>query len=405
MCDMMKMMRSCVLLFSLLQALFLSATSDSGLADRFVKMGFENVKVGETGGVVYAAFEDPTNRGTYRGLGIMLEQLSQYYLDAERFEVVVLDSKIPKVCVHATHAGGQWSQHVDYEVDRAMEVLKTVDERGSSLGKIDVTFYPKVSVDNHRLDVLYEYAVAIAPSVETTLWRGNRITVQPVVPLIGGNLYDNNTLKYLRIGIADIEQEFMKGGCWSLKAAAGIIYSNFAGVHAEAGYQVSDALGLKLRIGLLGEAYVDKAGYHFETPDKFTFLAKADYYERLSRLQIQLTAGRFGYGDYGGRMDVTRHFGDYAIGVYGVLTGGEHNAGFHFAIPMMGKKQKRNGKIRLRLPEYFNWEYSMVSHFRYASDNMGREYTTRADENRSARYFQAEYIEQNLQRFLDGIVK
>ena len=99
-------------------------------------------------------------------------------------------------------------------------------------------------------------------------------------------------------------------------------------------------------------------------------------------------------------MDVTRHFGDYAIGVYGVLTDGEHNAGFHFAIPMMGKRQKRNGRIRLRMPEYFNWEYSMVSNYRYANENMGREYTVRADENRSARYFQAEYIEQSLQRYL-----
>lgn len=195
----------------------------------------------------------------------------------------------------------------------------------------------------------------------------------------------------------------MKGGRWSLKAAAGILYSNFMGANVEAGRQLTDALGLKLKVGYLGEAYVDNKGYHFVKPDKLTFLAKADYYERFSRLQVQLTAGRFVYGDYGGRMDVTRHFGDYAIGVYGVLTDGEHNAGFHFAIPMMGKRQKRNGRIRLRMPEYFNWEYSMVSNYRYANENMGREYTVRADENRSARYFQAEYIEQNLQRYLNGI--
>lgn len=47
----------------------------------------------------------------------------------------------------------------------------------------------------------------------------------------------------------------------------------------------------------------------------------------------------------------------------------------------------------------------MVSYYKYAEENMGREYTTRADENRSARYFQAEYIRQNLQKYLAGDVK
>lgn len=396
-----------MLVFSLQWALLVFAQSDSELSERFVKMGFENVRVsGTIENVVYAAFEDPTNRGTYRGLGIMLEQLSLYYLETERFEVVVLDSKIPKVCAHARLDDGKWNVRVDYDVEETMAVLGEAEEKGSSFGKIDVTFYPKISLDNHRLDVLYEYAVAIAPSIETTLWRGNRLTLQPVIPLFGGNLYDNNSLKYCRIGIAAIEQEFMKGGgSWSLKTSAGILYSGLAGIHTEAGYQMSEALGVKFRVGYLGKAYVDNAGYHFCTLDMFTFLAKADYYERMSRLQIQLTAGRFAYGDYGGRLDVTRHYGDYAIGVYGVLTGGEHNAGFHFAIPVMGKRQKREGRIRLRLPEYFNLEYSMVSYYRYASDNMGREYATRADENRSARYFQAEYIQQNLQRYLDGVVQ
>lgn len=401
----MRMKRYCILLFVMFGALVGVAQSDAGIASRLVGMGLENVRVGIRDSVVYAVFEDPTYRGTYRGFGTVIEQLSLHYPDVERFEVVALDSKVPKVCVHARRFAGRWSLDADYDVEETMAVLAKAEERGNSFGKIDVVFYPKVSLDNHRLDVLYEYAVSIAPSVETTLWRGSRITIQPVIPLGGGNLYKNNTLRYCHIGVAGLEQEFLKGGKWSLKAAAGFISVNFMGVHAEVGRQLTDALGVKLRIGCLGEAYADNKGYHFGTPDKLTVLAKADYYERFSRLQVQLTAGRFVYGDYGGRLDITRHLGDYAIGVYGILTGGEHNAGFHFAIPMMGKRQKRSGRIRLRMPEYFNWEYSMVSNFRYADENMGREYATRADENRSARYFQAEYIQQNLQRYLDGVTR
>ena len=150
----MKMKRYCILVLLLLKTFLCMAKSDVDIMSRLVDMGFENVRVGVEDNVVYAAFEDPVYRGTYRGFGIMLEQLSQYYLDAERFEIVVLDSKVPKVCVHASHVDSRWSLEADYEVENAMAILDNTDENGNSFGKIDVTFHPKVSIDNHRCDVL-----------------------------------------------------------------------------------------------------------------------------------------------------------------------------------------------------------------------------------------------------------
>ena len=111
----MKMKRYCILVLLLLKTFLCMAKSDVDIMSRLVDMGFENVRVGVEDNVVYAAFEDPVYRGTYRGFGIMLEQLSQYYLDAERFEIVVLDSKVPKVCVHASHVDSRWSLEADYE--------------------------------------------------------------------------------------------------------------------------------------------------------------------------------------------------------------------------------------------------------------------------------------------------
>ena len=134
-------------------------------------------------------------------------------------------------------------------------------------------------------------------------------------------------------------------------------------------------------------------------------MAKADYYEHHSKLQLELQAGRFLYGDYGGRFDVTRHFSEYAIGVYAILTGGEHNFGFHFAIPMGGKRQRRNGFVRVRLPEYFNLEYSMQSYFKYWQEKMGRRYSTQPDENRSAHYWEPKFVEQYVSRILNGTFK
>jgi hypothetical protein len=119
-------------------------------------------------------------------------------------------------------------------------------------------------------------------------------------------------------------------------------------------------------------------------------------------VQVELQGGRFTYGDYGGRVDVTRHFAEYAIGVYGILTEGEHNFGFHFAIPFGGKRQKRNGYVRVRLPEYFTWNYSEKSNFKYALENMGKSYVTQPDQNHSAHYWEPAFVEEYVERTLNG---
>ena len=80
------------------------------------------------------------------------------------------------------------------------------------------------------------------------------------------------------------------------------------------------------------------------------------------------------------------------IGVYGMYTDGEINGGFHFAIPLPGKKWSRNPGVRVRQADYFAMEYSMESWGRYADEKMGETYRTRPDENRSNRFFQPEYI-------------
>lgn len=354
-------------------------------------------------GVVYAALENRVMRGTWRGAGLVLTLMGETFPEAGSFVTVILDDGVPRVRVQVWRsAEGRWKVLADYDVDKVMHLLADAEEKNSSRGRIDITLHPKVSIDNHRLDVLCEYAVAVAPAFETSLWRGNRITLQPVLPLIGGNLRRDNPLRYLRVGIADISQELLRGGRTGLTVAAGMFYPGFAGVHADASWMATGELTLRAKAGLMGEAVAGDGRYSFGKIDKLTVMAGGEWFEPRSRLQVQLSGGRFVYGDWGARMDVTRHLGDYAVGIYGVWSEGEHNAGFHFAIPMDRRYHGRRGRVRLRMPEYFGWEYEMVSYYKFAGENMGRSYGTWADDNRSARYFQAEYIRLNLQRMMDG---
>lgn len=211
------------------------------LAARLASAGLENVRaaVGDDG-VVYAALENRVMRGTWRGAGLALRLMGEALPEAGNFVTVILDDGVPRVRVKARRTDNErWTVWVDYDVDEAMDRLAGAAERNSSRGRVDITVHPKVSIDNHRLDVLCEYAVAVAPAFETSLWRGGRITLQPVIPLFGGNLRRENPLRYLRVGIADISQE----------------------------------LTLRVKAGLMGEAVAGDGRYSFGPIDKLTVMA------------------------------------------------------------------------------------------------------------------------------------
>ena len=166
------------------------------------------------------------------------------------------------------------------------------------------------------------------------------------------------------------------------------------GSQAEMKYRTANG---RLELGAMAGATVqsvltDDEGWYISRKLRMNAALKASVYEPRFNLQFDLQAARYLYGDYGVRGDCTRHFGEYAIGVYGMYTDGEINGGFHFAIPLPGKKWSRNRGVRVRQADYFAMEYSMESWGRYADEKMGETYRTRPDENRSNRFFQPEYI-------------
>ena len=378
------------------------------------RQGFEDIRIKMTGSTVYACLEPTAWRGTFRGAGVAVEEILRLYPDATAIELAITEYKSPQVAVHVRKADDalvspltshpspltpHLSVSVDYETAAILKVLGASPSSNSSTGRFDLTVYPMVSIDNHRLDVLCEYIVSIAPSVETTLWQGSRLTLMPVFP-IATNVWHEKPDGYIRIGVAALQQELHITDRFRAVVSGGFFMGNQLGGDVTLRYRLGQSFTLGAQATLLGDAYVDDDGYHFEKIDRLSALARISYYHTPTQLEAGLTGGRFVYGDYGARLDVTRHFGEYAIGIFGILTGGEHNAGFHFAIPLGGKRQMRKGAVRLMLPEYFDWEYSMVSYHEYADQKMGRQVETRPDVNHSAHYWQAAYVEQYLKHFL-----
>jgi len=367
--------------------------------------GFEDIQTKMVEDTLFAAFEDHSYRGTFRGAATAIKKVNEAHPEVENFELVLTDYKMPQLIVHASKRGGIWDVSVDRQMKEALQKLKGVTPQAASTGKIDITFFPQITWINNKLDHVFDYIVRIAPAAAVTLWKGSRLTIQPILPLFN-NLkdYDENPDRYIQMGNTNLSQQLLSTKRWKATAAVGFFHPGRAGVHSNITFHALRNLDLYLEGGYtwVFNYTVDKGFGAIDGSQKFNFMAHASYYEPWSKVQVELQGGRFTYGDYGGRMDVTRHFAEYAIGVYGILTEGEHNFGFHFAIPFGGKRQKRNGFVRVRLPEYFTWNYSEKSNFKYALENMGKSYVTQPDQNHSAHYWEPAFVEEYVERTLNG---
>lgn len=382
------------------------AQDSSQIVSALKTEGFEDIRAKVIADTLYLTIEDRAHRGTFRGAVAAIRQVTDTCPEIQNFEMVLTDYKMPQLIVHAFKREGTWDVSVDRHMKQALEVLSDVKPQAASTGKIDITVFPMVSLVNNKLDHLFDYCVSIAPAFAATLWPGARLTLQPIFPILY-QLDQNDTKRFIQIGNTNFSQQILSTKHWHLSAAAGFFHTERAGVQAQAIFHAIRNLDISLEAGYTYRFnYTRAKGIGFvRDSHQLNFMARASYYEPHTRLQIDLQGGRFLYGDYGGRLDVTRHFGEFAIGVYGILTGGEHNVGFHFAIPMSGKRQRRNAFVRLRLPEYFAAEYSMQSYFRYWEEKMGQSYTTQPDQNRAAHHWEPAFVEEYVRKMLNNNFK
>lgn len=382
-------------------------SQDPDAQHAMVNAGFERIRLSEKSDTVYASFESTQIRGAYRALGSALRTLASEYPGAHHFRLIIGEYGRPQIAVDASNEAETWRVSAHYDVSAVEKKLaeSTLNPTvaADNRGKIDITLNPIVSIDNHLLDKLALFGFYLAPSFETTLWRGNRLIVQPIVPLYT-NIADNDPDSQFQWGVVGLRQDWVASKRWRSSSTAGLFLYDLAGLHHEVNYHVSPTLDLGLRISATTRLRRNSGKWESDHKLRFSTMAVADYYEPSTSLQLKLSIGSFTYGDFGGRLDVVRHFGEYAIGAYAIFTDGERNAGFNFAIPLGPKRQSKwQGQfIRLRIPHYFSWEYSMLNYYRYAFEHMGVIYKEIPDKSFTTHYWQAAYLEHYLQRFLDN---
>ena len=374
-----------------------SAQQDYNILQLLQEEGFEDIRTIMVEDTLFAAIEDRAHRGTFRGAATAIRTIADRHPEVNNFEMLLTDYQMPQLIVHASKRGDIWSVSVDRQMEKAVKVLKGVTPQAASTGKIDVSFVPMVSLVNHAYDHLFDYAIRIAPAIATTVWKGGRITIQPIFPILY-NVKEGNRKRYIQIANANLSQQILSNREWTITAAAGFFHTERVGIHATVGYHVMRNLDFYIDGGYTWTANnSEDTGFGIiRNTGQTDFMAKIDYYEPYTKLQIELKGGKFLNDYYGGRVDVTRHFGEYAIGLFGILANSDYEAGFHFAIPFGGKRQKRSAFVRLRLPEYYALEYNKVSM------GVGQSYVTQPDQNHAAHYWEPAYVQEYVQRMLNG---
>jgi len=242
--------------------------------------------------------------------------------------------------------------------------------------RCEIVFYPLVTLDNHSFDKIYHYSLSVAPAVEFHTWKGGKITMQTVFPLMSNDRHSEQTR--IHAGINTFEQTVRIGKRMVGRVTAGLFSAHRCGVDLKiAGLLPRCDVFLTGQCGYTGYFVLDKRRQLFERWNRLTWAFGADYYVSRWQTQGELQYIRYLSGDRGIRGDVTRFFKGLAIGFYGIVIHDSYNMGFHFAVRLKGVRREPHRRFRVRAPYYFDWQYSMKSKTYFS--NYGSYYETAPD--------------------------
>lgn len=373
------------------------------------QMGMENIREAADPEGVYLCWEDPVYRGPVRGLAEILRTLAVQEDLVQDTHLVILENGLPQILVKVLAADWadyreeriSWADFVNrllltYETDDVMRRFSGTKTEHRSAGRIDFVVYPQLQLRNSWLDKIYGASVNIAPAVEMQLWKGASFTGQVIFP-IWNNMVGE--MDYIRAGILTLRQEIRLPKRWMASLTVGNFTQQRIGADLQFTWRTAnDRWLLGARGGLTGASVVQEGRWQVSRWERLSGVVWGRYFEPHYQLELELTAERYIYGDYGARFDCVRHFGETTVGLFAMVSGGEANGGFSFSVPLPRKKRMQRKAVRICLPEYWGLTYEAQSGNEYAERRLGRRYQTDPVVSRTNRFYNPDYVRKQLMR-------
>jgi hypothetical protein len=385
----------------------------SGILERkLVETGFENIRVSEEGQSFFVSFENNIYRWNVRAIATALDTLAANTDPGSKIHLVQLRYDIPQIVTSV--GAGDWLQfrsdtsvtanmdtslQISYDTRKSWNKVKKNRPLTPNDFRFDLVFYPQLFIANLTFEKIYEVQFNIAPALEVSLWKGMLLTAQVILPIYSDCKVYGEASKKVRPGFLVISQDFRLPGPLFGKVSVGNFNYERYGLDLNLNYPFSNPRWyLGLNAGLTGySVFTADEGWDLGPMERFTLHVSGGYFLPRYNLRFELSGGRYIRGDYGGRFDLSRMFGETTIGLYASFTtltdfeSGQPNAGFHVAIPFPPGKRLKRRRFRVDLPGYFDWEYNGATEFYY-----GRYYEVRPNENRTEHYFNPLYIKNEL---------
>ena len=360
------------------------------------QMGMENIREVADPEGVYLCWEDPVYRGPIRGLAEILRTLAVQEDLVQDTHLVILENGLPQILVKVSAADWadyreeriSWADFVNrllltYETDDVMRRFSGTKTEHRSAGRVDFVVYPQLQLRNSWLDKMQ-------------LWKGASFTGQVIFP-IWNNMVGE--MDYIRAGILTLRQEIRLPKRWMASLTVGNFTQQRIGADLQFTWRTAnDRWLLGARGGLTGASVVQEGRWQVSRWERLSGAVWGRYFEPHYQLELELTAERYIYGDYGARLDCVRHFGETTVGLFAMVSGGEANGGFSFSVPLPRKKRMQRKAVRIRLPEYWGLTYEAQSGNEYAERRLGRRYQTDPVVSRTNRFYNPDYVRKQLMR-------
>ncbi|HEY9114034.1 MAG TPA: YjbH domain-containing protein [Bacteroidales bacterium] len=398
-----------VLIF-LVSSLFAQDSSEL-LKEKLENIGFENIRISAENNNYTISFENNVYRWNVRALSTALDTISSYAPKNASLNVIQLKLDIPQIVTKVD--GEKWlkfrsdtiynslidsSLMVSFKTQTEWNKVKHTKPLNRNTAKFDLVFYPQFYLVNLRFSKIYEVQFNIAPALEFSLWKGSLFTAQVIFPIYSDCKAYGEEGKKIRPGFLVLSQNFRFDGPWFGNVSVGNFNYHRYGIDFTMSHPFKNPRwDIEFNAGLTGSSVFTNDGWELGELNTVTFFAGAGYYLPRFNLRFDAKVGRFIQGDYGGRFDLTRMFGETSIGFYAAYTTtdidgeGNPNAGFHFSIPFPPGKRFKPKTFKVDIPGYFDWEYNGATDFVY-----NRYYEVRPNENHSEYYFNPIYIKEEL---------
>lgn len=337
----------------------------------------------------------------YNGIGIAIRHLVTIP-EIPTLQLLILDNALPQLCITIPaeliqkYQSGECALDEVYRkmgittsTETAVRQLKGVKRKESSFGKMDLVVYPNVMLVNNVTYKLYKAALELQPALEMQLWKGASLRMQVSLPVVSN---EDGKWNCVRLGFMALRQDFRLANHWKGYLTGGSFSNDRQGLAAGIGYfSANGRWTVEGGGGITGSAHFYGSEWKMSKWKRVNGQISVGYYIPEVNTLVKVEGERFIYGDYGVRGTLSRYFGEYIVGIYGMYTNGATNAGFNFSIPLPGKKRKRH-LLRVMLPEYFAFQYDMRSGNEYAHRSLGESYSVEPKSAENSHFWQPDYI-------------